>query len=613
MGAGAEAASPPQDQAPACPGPAEQVAQAPSPSGAGQKPEGRWYWWGALIVVVAYIAITFALESIRFRGFYDETFDFGIFQQALWSGAHGGGFYNSPNLEWIGTPSFLQVHPSLMMFVLAAVYLGFPSAYTLFAIQSLVVGLAGVPLFLLTESVTGSRQKAFWCVLCFFSYVPLLTAQLYDFHLESFMPVELFTTFYLWHRGKYVLTVIAALIAMATLEVAPIIILAMVAFFLLPNTEKIGAWARAWWSAGRRGATWGGATVAALRSVWRYLRRPPNLFSVIMADLAIGVYLLLRLLQGPWISWITGGQISYSGTLWGLSSSSLQLSPSFFTADFEIKISYWFTAYALVLFIPLLKPRTFLVQVPWLAYTLFSNYPDYVSLGYQYGAVAAVGVFIGMAYGMQRVSPARLRALLSGASRAQQEEAAVSPPLLRRRALVDSRGQTLVLLAIISFGLLWSPINPLVQTHAIPESTPAGYWLKYAWDPAFDQVTRLADRVPTNAVVLTTPDLFPLVANNVNAYSTLWYPANPEVFPFNSSDPPQYVFVAQVMAANIPSWLQPMLTSTSLYVVVGQVSPTPVGHVLLYEYEFTAASPSPERTSSHTESPVPDPRGLGGT
>jgi len=181
----------------------------------------RFYITVLLALVSAYVAISFVMTSIRFTGFFTENWDFGIFQQALWSTTHGHILFEAGDYELLGVSSFFQVHPSFLIFVLAGIYWIAPSAYTLLAIQSLVVGLAAIPLFLLTRSITGSGRKALWVAAAFLVWLPLLSSQMYDFHLEAFLPLELFGMFLFWCQRRFWSAAGVATIAMLTLEVGP--------------------------------------------------------------------------------------------------------------------------------------------------------------------------------------------------------------------------------------------------------------------------------------------------------------------------------------------------------------------------------------------------------
>ena len=544
-----------------------------------------------LLFVVAYVSVSFVMASLRFTGFFAENWDFGIFQQALWTTTHGHVLFEAGDYELLGVASFFQVHPSFMMFPLAGVYALLPSPFTLLAIQSLVVGCAAIPLYWLTASITGSRRKAIWVAAAFLIWLPLLSSQLYDFHLESFLPLELFSMFLLWYRGRYWGAAAVATLSMLTLEVAPLFVFVTALYFALPPLRSSSA--QLWRGLRRRSR---GTRLTAPAHRWQslrgYLGDPKVRFSWVMAEFSVGMYIALRLFQGPWISALIGSNAGPTGSNWGFSASSLGLSFGNLGSSFPMKVEYWLILYGLLLLIPLLAPRTLLLALPWLVYTLFSAIPNYVTIGYQYGTVAAFPVFVGLAYAMDRITIDPLGSLTTAlptgqAARPAGEGNAHATPLPRpRRRIQRLPLGTIAMVGIVVGGVLLSPITPWNLSSAIPESNPPGYWGRYSVPAGYAKVVEVATLVPSGASVLASTDLFPFVANDVNAYATLWYPGDPPYLPFNVTDPPRFVLVSQVMWANLPSWIGPLLSNPHTYGLRGYVPVTPLGWVRLFENQY---------------------------
>ena len=591
--ANAAVAPPPESSPP--PTPEKEGPPPSSPKGdEGAELSPRFYATALLGLVIAYVTVSFVMASLRFTGFFDENWDFGIFQQALWSTTHGHVLFEAGDYELLGVSSFFQVHPSFLLIALAGIYWVAPSAFTLLAMQSLVVGLAALPLYLLTRDITGSPRKALWVAAAFLVWLPLLSSQLYDFHLEAFLPLELFGMFLLWYRGRYWGAAGVATLAMLTLEVAPLFVFATAAFFALPPIrESLGRIARPLRSPQTSRDPGPRRPEGSLRrSFGAYVRRPSVLFSLLMAEYSVGFYVVLRLFQGPWVSYILGSSTGPSGPIWGFSSSSLGLSLSNLLVVFPQKVEYWILLYGLLLLIPLLKPRALLLAVPWLAFTFFSSIPNYVTIGYQYGTVAAFPVFVGMAYAMDQVPVVPLKELSAwvlGRSSAPPARGsprpspyAVGPPGPMRRIPVG----TIALVGILVGGVLLSPITPWNLSSGIPESNPPGYWGRYNVPAGYAKVESLVSLIPSEASVVASTDLFPFVANNVNAYSTLWYPGDPLYLPFNVSHPPSFVLVSRVMWQNLPSWIGPLLSNPSYYGLRGYVGVSPVGWVKLYQSQY---------------------------
>jgi Predicted membrane protein (DUF2079) len=358
--------------------------------------------------VGVYFVLSFLLSAVRFTGFRIQTWDIGIFEQSFWSLTHGHGLFNSANLEYKGVPSFLGIHPAFLMYPLGYLYALAPSVDTLFVVQSACVALAAVPLYFLTARLSGSKWKGLLCGGMFLLWAPTLVGNLFDFHLEAFLPVTMFTFVALWASRRYVLAVIPAALACAALEVGPIFIAAAGVFFVLesfspsaqtPTTPPPGVDSR---------------RPSYPRRLARVLRQPPALFGILCIVGGIIVYVALRYVEADWYGGaavLAAGSTALPSLIDPLRYGVTGLSVDFGYAakNFLAWLEYWVIVYALVAFIPLRAFRTLVVALPWIGYTLITDHTSYIILGNQYGFVAAVGVFIGFAYGVSSIQFASLR------------------------------------------------------------------------------------------------------------------------------------------------------------------------------------------------------------
>ena len=537
-------------------------------------------WLGVFIVLYAGIASFLAI--LRLVGFYDENWDMGIFEQALWTtGHHGPLLWEAGDRELIGVSTFFQVHPSLMMFPLTGLYYLAPSPVTLLVLQALVTALAAAPLYLIAKHYTGSQGKSLLTAGIYLVWVPVLSANLYDFHLEAFLPLELFTFFYLWLKGRYLAGGAWAFLSFVTLEIAPVFVFFFLVFFYF---DYFLALAHKVWAKLFPGRVDPSARRAAVTM-------PRNFrWGLLLAVASVLTYVVLRLLSGP-LLWVVLGYQPAFAPAWGFSAGSVGLGVGNLPIYLSAKVTYWFMLYALLAFVPLLRPRAFLLALPWLVSTFFSFDLNYVQLGYQYGYLAAIPLMLGFAYGIDRVEITSLGEIWgwirSGPSRARKPSS-----------------MTLILAAVVVVNILLSPVDPVMQASGIPEGvTPAGYWLNYQPVSGYSDVQSVVRMIePANSTVLASDDLFPFVANNPNAYTTLWYPQNPPYLPFNTSNLPQYILLSRAGIYNTPTFLQAELYNQSDYGVRATVGVTPVGPVTLFErgYHGAAESLSPLKMRSQT-------------
>lgn len=533
-----------------------------------------------LVVLIAlYIGMTAAVAQLRSWEFHTGAWDLGLYQQALWSWGHGRPLYESADFVQAGYGSLLQVHTAFVLVLVAPLYDAFPSAPTLFLVQSTVVGLAAVPLFLLARDVLGSEARALLPAGLFLVWTPVVASSLFDFHVEAFLPIELFTLFWLWRRERYLPGLGVAVLAFLTLEVTPVLVAAMALFFLVPSTrgtslalEKLRRFLR--------GQDPFSSTFRALgEMVARWWRAPGVRASTALLVGAVVAYYLLRAFQTFWavptlgLSPVPTSSVAPGGVI-GATPSVLGLSLANLGLDLQSKVEYWLLVYALVGFLPLLRPRAALLVAPWVAFTFLGSSLATYQLGYQYGFVAAAPMMIGLVLGLKVLAEGR--GLVS----------VRAPAHLPSRAL-GSRGVSrlflLALCGLVLANLALSPLDPAVQAAGFGDA----YHVSYDVPPGYGAVVQLASLIPAGASVIATDDLFPLVANDLAAY-----PFNPDLsgydgyLPFNVSHLPSYVLVSAQHGWEVPAWIGGVLYNRTTYGVRAAVGDSPAGGVLLFELGY---------------------------
>ncbi len=549
---------------------------------------GRYPQVSLVVFALAYLLLAFSLSSLRSQELYTGNWDLGIFQQAFWSSAHGHPFYEAGDYEMYGFGSLFQVHPAPLLIGLSALYNLFPQASTLFLLQATVVSLGAVPLYYLAKDVTGSDHRALLVAGLYLIWPPLLAANLYDFHLEAFLPVELFLLFLLWRRGRYGWGALAAFLAFVTIEAGPVFVASIALFFLLPplveSYQRLGGRAG---TAPPRGR-WLSRFGLLGRDFLYGPRLRPARYAAILFLAACGAYLVLQILQGdPGLLLVPVVPLSTNPSRPVL-NAGLYISASHLPVDLPQKFSYWLALYALVGFLPLRSLRAQILVLPWLGYT-FVSYSEFTVFGNQYGFLPVVPLFVGLAYGLKDLDLLSLPDALrhwrkhERASPARKRPGSRQGPHALSRKGTSSPGEraapaTFLLFAVVVACLILSPADPLVQRTDLGN----GYQVNYVPMVGSAQVTELARQIPANAVVLASNNLFPLVANDVHAYALLWTPTIPPYLPFNRSHLPAWVFLCSSQSFAVPAWLGPLLTNGTTYALRGQVFGTTQGTVSLF-------------------------------
>ncbi len=543
-------------------------------------------------MIAAYVGVSFWMSTLRYEEFSTSNWDLGIFQQALWSSAHGHPMYEAGDWESFGSVSLLQVHPGFILYLVAPLYALAPSPYTLFALQSVVVALAAAPLYLIGRRVIGRPWPAVVLAGFYLVAAPTLVANLYDYHLESFFPLEIALLFLFWLTARYALGLIVAIITLVTLEVAPFLVVAVALYFLWPAVRDLlrALWVRLAWSV-RAGH--GSERPPPGPRAWR---DPAAQWATLLMLVAVLSYPLLRLVE--WI--VLPGVLppapnpSYATALIPGRATELGLAFTWsFTTGLSHKLGFWFVMVASFGFLSLLAPRALLLQVPWFLFTLQANTLAYSTIGFQYTFIAVTPMAIAAILGYPRAER-WLTVLYSKLIERWQRRSRGSSPsdvvgTTRPRIASVRQRQVLLAVLVVFVVLLTYQIGPLNPHNQVTSGALPGYVVQYRPAPGFANVVTEAALIPSGAPVLASSNLFPLVANDLNAYALLWVPSQPNQLPFGLDHPPTYGFFATNQMFAVPGWFL-TLEHHGQYGLRAVVWVAPTGAVFLYELGYTGAT-----------------------
>lgn len=607
-------------QAESAPSPQVTPSESPSPS-ADRRPRKRNLDAVALIGIgIAFSLFYTALSFLRFTEFYGGNWDLGINMQAAWTSTHGYLAYNTGNAEFIQAGSFLFVHPTYVLFPVSWLYDAAPFAVTLFAVQAVVLATSTVPLYLIGRRAGVPSRLLLAGLVVYLVSIPILSGYLYDFHWEAFIPAEFLWTFYLWDRGRYWWALVAATFGFLTLEVFPVLVVGIAAYFAWP-------YIRAFLSPPRK----------RLHQVWSTLKGPALPLVGLVVAAVVGyvgpalfaLYVLPSLTGGAPV-FPSSGPNSYLGFLyWGFSVPSL-----------GSRLTFWLVLFASFGFLPLLfRQRLLILSIPWGVYSVVvTSNSAFTTFGFQYSLLAVAPLAIGFVEGLGAVgrvpssdlsrrlptwgwlllvlpflgvgltepialirpTPADLWIGLiialwvaAGALVLRftwRAPAASDPARPRRRS--ESLGRPRVTHAIIAGALVilvgsnvaFSPLNP----GNFLGNGDASYSFTYNPSPSYAHMSAVVERIPADSSVLASNNLFPFVANNPHAWSLLWYPAIAPYLPFNSSNLPAFVLLSS-SEWYVPSFLDAILYNESDYGLVAVVfsSISYPGSIYLFERGYS--------------------------
>ncbi len=580
--------------------------------------------WAALAVLLAVFAGTMTyLCNMRYLDFFTTNWDLGINQQLLWTTSHGRLLYEAGDYEFYGVQSFLQVHSAYVALLVAPLYSLAPAPATLFALQASVFAASAVPLYLIGRRVVRSPALLFLAVGLYLVSLPALSSLFYDFHWESFLPLESFGLFYLLERRRFAWSLFPLLAGSLTLEVFPFVAGGILLYFLVSRAQELG------WR-------------------WRPIGQDTTLrLLVAVGAIAVAAYVLIRLSQVYFVPWAIG---IHSGPAVPAGGLGLGLEIHATRLTLLHSAVYWLVALAAFGFLPLLTPRYLLLSVPWFIGSVFLETVFSVHYGTAYGFVDLTALAPAFLFGLGRFEsrlhapgpgwlliPAALAgaAALLGAAEYGSRELLSDDPSWGYWAVLLFAGVTLVatheftswragrprptderparrarrwrrvlrgplaplslalLAVLVGFNLLLSPLNA-VNFDATPIP---GYQFEYGINPMSGEMAWVTGQIPAEAQVLAGDHLFPYVANNPNAWPLPWFvmsSLNPvPYFPFTSTNLPRYVLIDQSEYSLLPLFLQQDTFDPSVYGLVAYVYTIPYpGTVYLFELGYRGPTAS---------------------
>jgi uncharacterized membrane protein len=590
------------------------VTDAPS---SGEHPHQWWdhpRLWLTLMVVV-FFGFSVYTGLVAYADFQTQnSVDAGIVTQAVASTALG---HNAPYFESYDCMvkvrcSFLLVHPGVILYAAVPFYQAAPSTTTLFALRSAIVAAAAIPLYWLTRQVTGAPWKGLAAAGIFLVWAPTFAADAFSLHLESLLPLELFSLAALWVAGRYRAGLLVAVAAFFTIEVAPIFTFLLGVFFLFPVFDSAvrRGWS-AWRDPNRQRSTWAARSRNWSLGLRSTLVRRDVLYTLVLLGSSAVAYVGLASFMNLWgyqVLGVISPQIhpGISGVFFNNSTPpAASISKILHSSQTVSSGEYWLILFASLAFLPLLAPRALILSVPWIGWTFLTDSSRFTTLGAQYSMVAAAPLFIGLAYGLRRVNPApKIEEVdATAAARTSSSRGGSRARLGGLRRGIHSRALWgTVLGAVVVANVMLMPVNPLLTDLGIKAGNPfeTGYFdHSLTWSPAIVPAESLAGLVPPDASVAAPSPLFPLIANHAEAVVLL--PAHlmhTSTLPFNISTGPEYVLAWEGYLYAIYPALERNVSNPLVYGMRGYVSSSTLGPLLLYEKGFAG--------SAEAFGPVPD-------
>lgn len=450
-------------------------------------------------LATTYFIILSIFTCLRHNEFMTRAYDLGIFMQALWTTIHANKFfYETPDLGISEKGSFFGVHFSPIMFLLLALYYIFPHAYTLLIFQSLLLGFAAIPLYKLAKETTKNQEVALAFSAIYLIYPPIIAANLFDFHLESFFPIIFFTAFYYLEKEDFNSFYLTLILGLTILDFASAVLVLSTLFYAsLIKYRK---------------------NIIKIKNIDPKIKRHVIKSVIFIIVTIIYFKATIKIIDifgttpfSKTENWPDLGSNINEILLGLLNPYKIAKAASY---DILAKIS-WIIAITLpLLFLPFFAPLELTPALPWIAVALLSRYPPYYQLGWQYGALYTPFIFYAAINGYENITQTKSIKILKKKLELPPKISALHRKLNKKK--ISSLAALLSIFSII-IGLAAKPTLPLFEGTAYADGPPIpNQHTKY--------LKEILSYIPEDASVLAQNNIFPHVAHKVHAYT--WIPPN---------------------------------------------------------------------------------------
>jgi uncharacterized membrane protein len=463
-----------------------------------------------IAMMLGYSVIFSWYDVSKYYALQEGWLDLGYYNYSFWNLLYGG------NLASVSAPFFAgHISPILLAFL--PLYAISPIPPTLLVIQSFGLGLAALPIYFLVRDATADGRVATLIAAAYLLYAPLHGVNAFEFHSAFLFPLVLSSAILYWRRGNWRAYYVSLILAAATLELAPVLIVGM----------GIGS---------------------LLQGMVDHRRRIPRtiiLHCALTIVFGIVAYLFdvkLAALGPPVVArfYVGGGLRSLTLPV----SSGLAI-PSYFLrdpvagvlsllADFPAKFEYLLEIFAPVMFLPVLVPLSLVPFVAWVGLAFLTRYGPYYSIYYQYSAYVLAFIFSALATSLGKLA---------------------MPAHEMRRIAIAIFFLTLLTSSYLS---ILSPMNPVNGNPQNP--LQSNWWPKRtAHQDIVDKVVRL---IPQDGLLLTQEDLGSVTSGRREIWVPITgsYPVNPQLPDFILADLTSGYFFVQGASITAPEWsLYPFL------------------------------------------------------
>jgi uncharacterized membrane protein len=187
----------------------------------------------AVTLIAAYLVVYGTLAILRHRTFHSFGFDLALFDQVFWNTTQGRLFESTISQADPRPHSYLGDHWSPVYGLLAPFYRAYPHPETLLVIQTLLLGLGALPIYLLARLKLEPGFQRLACVLAYFLFLPVGYISLLDFHDVALSVLPLGLALYFLETERHWWFLVCLAVTFLIKEEMPLIAVGFGAYALL--------------------------------------------------------------------------------------------------------------------------------------------------------------------------------------------------------------------------------------------------------------------------------------------------------------------------------------------------------------------------------------------
>lgn len=192
--------------------------------------------FSAMVVAVCAYALVFSyLTIMEHRVFWTWCYDLGNMDQAVWNTAHG----RLLELTTVsGIQSRLGLHVEPILILIAPLYWVYESVNVLLIVQSVIVALGGVFVYLLARRRLRNSFAALGLTAVYLMYPPLQAANVFHFHAVTLSSTFVLAALYAIEVEHFGMHYLFSALAMSCKEDGPLIVVALGLYLIISKKKR---------------------------------------------------------------------------------------------------------------------------------------------------------------------------------------------------------------------------------------------------------------------------------------------------------------------------------------------------------------------------------------